>query len=127
MGDLLASAQKYWWLITGPVTVALAVALLWLRTQFATKTEFGAQSEQINGAISKLAKRIDEHAETTDHRLTQLEAATEHLPTREAMHQLALQVERQGGAIEAMRDAQRATAAGVARIEDYMIRAGGTK
>lgn len=127
MGDLLASAQKYWWLITGPVTVALAVALLWLRTQFATKTEFGAQSEQINGAISKLAKRIDEHAETTDHRLTQLEAAIEHLPPREAMHQLALQVERQGGAIEAMRDAQRATAAGVARIEDYMIRAGGTK
>lgn len=127
MGDLLASAQKYWWLITGPVTVALAVALLWLRTHFATKTEFRAQSEQINGAITKLASRIDEHAETTDHRLTQLEAAIEHLPPREAMHQLALQVERQGGAIEAMRDAQRATAAGVARIEDYMIRAGGTK
>lgn len=125
MTETLDALKNYWWLITGPIAFAFGGAFLWLKSQFATKQEFKAQAAHVNAAIGKLSKNFEDHADETEGRLTRLETVTEHLPTREAFHELTLQVERQGAMIEAMRDTQKATAAGVSRIEEFMIKGSG--
>lgn len=125
MTENLEILKNYWWLITGPIAVVFGGVFWWLKSQFATKQEIRAQSAETHKAIGALSKSFEEHADETESRLTRLEATTEHLPTREAFHALTLQVERQGAMIEAMRDTQKATAAGVSRIEEFMIKGAG--
>lgn len=120
--SVLEIAQKYWWLIAGPGAFAFGLGLLYLRSQFATKSDFERLADRVNTSLDGLEERLAGHARTTEQRLQSLENATEHLPDREAFHALSLEVTRQGATIRAIEQTQQATAAGVSRIEDHLLR-----
>jgi hypothetical protein len=125
--DFITVAQKWWWLIIGPGVFVAGIALLYLRTQFATKAEFRAQSEHVNGALTDLREQIGGQTSVTNTRLQDLESATKHLPDKEAFHRLELQVEKQNGAIAALREMHVSISSGVTRIEDHLIKQGEKK
>lgn len=122
--SLLDVLQRWWWAVVGPGAFGFGILILYLRSQFVPGSEFRKQSEHVNKALAGLEERLDGLASRTERRLQQLETATEHLPTKDAFHALALHVERQGTEITALRDTQRATAEGVKRIEEFLISQG---
>jgi hypothetical protein len=125
--DFITIAQKYWWFIVGPGVAVAGIALFYLRTQFATKSEFKTQSDRVNASLAGLREQIEDHTQVSNRRLQHLEGVTEHLPDKDAFHRLALQVERQNGEISALREMQKGTNSGVKRIEEYLINQGKTK
>lgn len=113
---------KDWvWLVTAVSPVLIAIGMLYLRSQFPTKTEHaeaikglkegqekaitGLKEEHAEGtkglkeSIDHLATQMDERRSDTDQRLFRLEMVTEHLPTRTdiaAVERRLADVERQG-------------------------------
>lgn len=123
--DFLELLQKWWWLVAGPGVVALGIALLFLRSQFATTGEFKRGMQHLEDAIDGLSGRIDEHTVSTDRRLQGLEARTDHLPTLAQFHELGKQIARLEEQQKASVGMNRATAESVKRIEEYLINKGG--
>lgn len=123
--DFFELLQKWWWLVAGPGVVALGIALLFLRSQFATKGEFKRGMRHLEEAIDGLAGRIDEHTVSTDRRLQGLEARTDHLPTQKEFHELATHMARLEEQQKASVKWHQATSASVKRIEEYLINKGG--
>ena len=122
--DFLELLQKWWWLVAGPGVVALGIALLFLRSQFATKGEFKRGIKDLEDAIEGLSERIDEHTISTDRRLQGLEARTDHLPTQKEFHALVTHVARLEEQQKASVKWHQATGESVKRIEEYLLTKG---
>lgn len=122
--DFLDVLQKWWWLIAGPGVVATGIALLFLRSQFATKGEFKRGMRHLEDAIDGLSGRIDEHTVSTDRRLQTLEARTDHLPTLAQFHELGKQIARLEEQQKASVKWHQATGESVKRIEEYLLNKG---
>ena len=127
MTDFIETLKAYWWLVTGPAALAAATVFLWLKSQFVTKKDFEKHADGVNEVFEKIAKSLDEFTDETEARLTDVEATIRHLPNRETFQDLKVQVAKQGVMIKAIADMQKTTAAGVSRIEDYMMKAGGAQ
>lgn len=124
MTDFIETLKGYWWIVPGPAALAAGAVFIWLKSQFVTKADFVEHTASVNKAIGKIAENLNEYTEETEVRLADLEATIRHLPTREAFQDLTVQVAEQGVMIKAMADMQRTTAAGVSRIEEFMMKAG---
>lgn len=132
---------KDWvWMVTAISPVLIAIGMLYLRSQFPTKTEHteaikGVKDEHkqalkslrdenadgtkgLKESIDHLAAQMDERRSDTDRRLSHLETVTEHLPTRADM----IAVERRLGDVERQGAVTNEAVRGIDRIITKMDR-----
>lgn len=88
---------KILWPIASVLTpVLIGIAMLWLRSQFALKTELASKVDRIDGDISNLGKRLDsknalQDASIIDHE-TRLKLLEQECQTPPSRHALAIEM-----------------------------------
>lgn len=95
----------------------LFVAVLWLKSQFATKKDFDKGIAEVGSKISSLSN--DDRA--LDSRVARVEQSMTSLATREDLHGISLTMERANGQLAALSAAHKATHHQLDRIQEYLI------
>lgn len=115
MIDLLNPKRILEW--AGLLALLSNVVVLLLSTRFVSKSEFGTVTE----AINKLSASFDTREDAIEARVAKLEGMTENLPTKDALHEVKLQISDQSGEIKALRESNLGVRASLARIESHLL------
>lgn len=113
----LAMLKEWWWVVSVPGTMLLALGLAYLRTQFPTKAEF----QGLQKSIDDLGKSFDTRVDKVEQRASKLEGSLRDLPTRDDMHKLELKLTEQTEKTASIREAMKPMSASIDRIEAYLM------
>ena len=100
------------------LAAALLVAGVGLYLKFRNDT--GGVKPPIVGAVAKI-EAVSKRMDGLDKRLARVESDIEHLPTRDELHALELNIVRLGERTVAIERTTESTGRAVGRIEDFMI------
>lgn len=101
----------------GVLALACAGIGFLLSTKFVSKSELGT----VTSAIDKLKESFDTREDAIEARVARLEGMAENLPTKEALHEVKVQLTKQEGQISALRESATGTRNAVERIETYLL------
>lgn len=115
---------------TFSAVVAGVTFILWqwlkpkIDKEFATQEALDNEVTRSKARESAIEQRLQESLNGYERRLSKMEADLKTLPTKDDLHNLAVQIAQQAGAISSLSVAVKSIDEGVTRIEDYLLAKG---
>ena len=113
----MAEVKDFLAVVSTVGTILIAVALLWLRSQFATKGEIATRDAEHAGAMKAIMHDIDQ----LEARMATAEAELSHLPDKDTTHRLEVNFTELRGEMRALSETMKAIGATSSRLESFLL------